>query len=86
LTFNPDGGTVDQTTKSVTYGTTYTDLPTPTRPGYEFRGWYAKFNGSNNYIQYGRYYMYPDVISIHISAYMDNWSQYKRAISCTQNG
>ena len=37
--FNPNGGTVSQTTKSVTYDSTYGDLPTPTRTGYNFTGW-----------------------------------------------
>ena len=41
VTFNPDGGTVSPTTKSVTYGSTYGDLPTPTKSGYEFLGWYS---------------------------------------------
>ena len=31
LTFNANGGSVGTSTKSVTYGNTYTDLPTPTR-------------------------------------------------------
>ena len=37
--FNPNGGTVSQTTKSVTYDSTYGTLPTPTRTGYKFTGW-----------------------------------------------
>ena len=89
LTFNANGGSVSTTSKSVTYGQTYTDLPTPTRTGFTFKGWYAKFNGSSDYINYGRNYMYTDKISIHISAYMDNWSQYTSSnnpISCTEGG
>jgi len=41
VTFNPNGGTVSPTTKTVTYGNTYGDLPTPTRTGYTFEGWYS---------------------------------------------
>ena len=86
LTFNPNGWTVSQTTKSVTYGTTYTDLPTPTREWYDFKGWYATFNGSN-YVKMWRGYMYTDKISVHVSAYMTDWSQYNgRVISCTESG
>ena len=44
VTFNPNGGTVSQTTKSVTYDSTYGTLPTPTRTGYSFAGW--KLNGT----------------------------------------
>ena len=86
ITFNANGGSVSTTTKSVTYGQTYTDLPTPTRAGYEFKGWYKSFSGTNDLINYGREYMYTDRISIHLSAYMDDWSQYTRAISCTEVG
>lgn len=39
ITLNPNGGTVDSTTLSVTYGASYV-LPTPTRTGYTFDGWY----------------------------------------------
>ena len=41
VTFNPTGGTVSETTKSVTYDSTYGDLPIPTRAGYIFIGWYT---------------------------------------------
>ena len=42
LTFNPNGGSVSTATKNVTYGSTYGDLPTSTRTGYTFNGWYNK--------------------------------------------
>lgn len=43
VTFNPNGNgaTVDTTTKTVTYDTTYGELPIPTRAGYNFTGWYT---------------------------------------------
>ena len=85
LTFNANGGSVSTTTKTVTYGNTYTDLPTPTRAGYTFGGWYGSYNGSS-YVNYGRAYMYFNKQSIHFSAYMSNWSNYARAISCTESG
>ena len=40
VTFNPDGGEVDPTSKSVTYDSTYGELPTPIKAGYKFLGWY----------------------------------------------
>lgn len=86
LTFDANEGTVSTTSKEVTYGMTYTDLPTPIRDGYTFKGWYAPFNGSNTFINYGRDYMYMDKISIHFSAYMDDWSEYARTISCSEDG
>ena len=39
VTFNPNGGTVNPTTKSVTYDQAYGTLPTPTKEGYTFNGW-----------------------------------------------
>ena len=35
------GGSVSPTSKSVTVGSTYGTLPTPTRTGYTFNGWYT---------------------------------------------
>ena len=40
VSFDPNGGTVDTTTKTVYYGETYGELPTPTRSNCEFLGWY----------------------------------------------
>ncbi len=44
VNFNANGGTVGTSSKTVTYGETYGSLPTPTRSGYTFDGWYF---GSN---------------------------------------
>jgi len=85
LTFDPNGGTCSTTTKTVTYGTTYTDLPTPTRANYNFRGWAADFDGVDDFINYGRRYMFSDRLSIHISAYMDTWTD-QILLSSTEAG
>ncbi len=45
VTFNPSGGAVDTASRSVTYNATYGDLPTPTRTGYTFGGWYTASSG-----------------------------------------
>ena len=42
VTLNPNGGTVSPTSKSVTYNTAYGILPTPTRNGYSFDGWFTE--------------------------------------------
>lgn len=88
LTFNANGGTVSTTTKSVTYKTTYTDLPTPTRSGYIFKGWAADFDGVDDFVNMGRAYMYVNKLSVHLSAYMSNWSSFgsTRIISSTEGG
>ena len=56
VTFNPNGGSVTTTSKSVTFGSAYGTLPTPTRADstdstsgktifYVFEGWYTAANG-----------------------------------------
>lgn len=41
ITFDPNGGYVSTTSKTVTNGETYGELPKPTRPGHTFTGWYT---------------------------------------------
>ena len=45
VTFNPNGGAVAGTTKTVYYGQVYGDLPVPTREHYSFLGWYTQAEG-----------------------------------------
>ncbi len=40
VSFDANGGSCTTASKSVTYASTYGDLPTPTREGYTFTGWY----------------------------------------------
>ena len=42
ITFDPEGGSVDTTSKEVMIGKTYGELPEPTRDGYTFKGWRGK--------------------------------------------
>ena len=42
VTFDPQGGQLDQTTKQVIPNDTYGTLPTPTKEGYTFMGWNGK--------------------------------------------
>ena len=44
VTFNANGGSTSTASKSVIYGSTYGTLPTPTRTGYTFNGWYTASN------------------------------------------
>lgn len=47
ITFNPNGGTVSTSEKSVAYGSPYGTLPTPTRAGYTFNGWFTAAEGGS---------------------------------------
>lgn len=40
VTFDPNGGEVEPTSKIVTFDTAYGELPTPTRAHHTFKGWY----------------------------------------------
>ena len=96
VTFDPNGGMVSPASKSVTRGSTYGSLPTPTREGYTFDGWYNYiYNGGvfengkvdGSYVALGREYMYTDQIAVHVEAYQDDWSAFDgQLISCTEGG
>lgn len=45
LSFNANGGSVSETSRTVFYGYQYGDLLTPTRTGYTFTGWYTQQSG-----------------------------------------
>ena len=55
VTFNANGGSVSPTTKTVTVGSTYGDLPTPTREGYTFVGWFTGSAARDNSKPYKDY-------------------------------
>jgi uncharacterized repeat protein (TIGR02543 family) len=46
VTFDANGGTCSTANKTVTYDSTYGDLPTPTREGYTFAGWFTTTSGT----------------------------------------
>ena len=45
--FDANSGSVTPSSKNVTYDATYGDLPTPTRTGYAFGGWYTSTSGGS---------------------------------------
>lgn len=45
VTFNANGGTTSTASKNVTYDSTYGTLPTPTKDGHTFKGWYTSASG-----------------------------------------
>lgn len=46
VTFDANEGTVTPKSKTVTYDGTYGELPTPTRSGYKFLGWFTDLTGT----------------------------------------
>ena len=47
VTFNASGGSCSTAQQEVTYNSTYGKLPTPTRDGYTFKGWYTAASGGS---------------------------------------
>lgn len=45
VSFDPGPGTVAPGSKTVSYGEPYGELPTPSRSGYAFTGWYTRAEG-----------------------------------------
>ena len=50
IAFDANGGSVSPRSKTVTWGSTYGTLPTPTRTGYTFNGWYTAIAVGNKVI------------------------------------
>ena len=49
LTFDGNGGKPSESSRTVQYGSQYGSLPTATRTGYTFQGWYTAKNGGTKY-------------------------------------
>ncbi len=47
VSFSANGGSVSTSSKTAYYNTTYGTLPTPTRSGYSFAGWYTASSGGS---------------------------------------
>ena len=45
LTYNANGGSVSPSSATIAYGSQYGTLPTPTRTGYTFKGWFTASSG-----------------------------------------
>ena len=56
ITFNVNGGSVSPTSKDIKSGEKYGELPTPTRSGYKFVGWFTKTSSNFDYKYYSDKY------------------------------
>ena len=50
VNFDPNGGEVSKASMPVTYGNAYGTLPTPTRTGYNFSGWFTAKTGGTRIV------------------------------------
>lgn len=72
ITLNANGGSVSSSSVTGQYGS-IVSLPTPTRTGYSFAGWYMNCTGSN-YINFGNTYKYTSTVSFSFNTYSTNYN------------
>lgn len=77
LTYDANGGTMSETSKTVYYGETIGDLAEPTRTGFSFDGWYTEIN-SGSKITTDTVAMFDQDTTIYahwvVNAYSVNWN------------
>lgn len=90
VTFNANGGTVSTGSKTVTFTGKYGSLPTPTRGGYTFNGWYTAATGgtkltsdstvstAGNHTIYAQWKALPDINYENLFS-LSNWINSKSA-------
>lgn len=80
ITWDPNGGRVSPTSSSYTYNGASVSLPTPSRTGYTFNGWYTASSGGKRITDIGTtnkpaanvtYYAQWSIISYTITYYID---------------
>lgn len=87
-TLDAMGGAVSATSVPTSYSNGTYALPTPTKTGYKFKGWYADI-GANGPIDLGLDYKFDGSgIAVQMEAYMNDWSTAESItlISCTNGG
>lgn len=85
--FDANGGTINQTSKIVSYGEKYGKLPTPTKDGYTFLGWtYGNVFNPQEFYEIGKNYNVSidgnDIILV-TYPYQENVTQYP--VQCEEN-
>ena len=96
VTFDPNGGTLDEAdkTKSLTTGETYGTLPVPSYAGYDFAGWYTEKGGGTEIKEnttvtvFGTQTLYAHWTPIHVHTYTQQVQKpeaLKTPADCTNN-
>ena len=79
VSFDANGGTVSPATKSYTVYGTYDSLPTPTRSGYTFNGWYTAASGGTKITA-------SSTVSTSITTLYAQWTKSTYTVSFNANG
>ena len=96
VTFDPNGGTLDEAdkNKSLTTGETYGTLPVPSYEGYNFAGWYTEKTGGTKIEEnttvtvFGTQTLYAHWTPIHVHTYTQRVQKpeaLKTPADCTNN-
>ena len=96
VTFDPNGGTLDEAdkTKSLSTGECYGTLPVPSYAGYDFAGWYTEKDGGieikedTTVTVFGTQTLYAHWTPIHVHAYTQQVQKpeaLKTPADCTNN-
>ena len=80
VTFNPNGGSVNPTSRIYAVDGTYDPLPTPTRNGYKFSGWYTSSSGGTQIEEN------TEVSNTSAHTLFAHWKAIVYAINLEQNG
>lgn len=81
INFNANGGSVSTNYKQVKAGETYGDLPTPTRSGYIFDGWYTAASGGTKVTSTTTVNLSSDQITLYA-----HWSPSTLTVTFNANG
>ena len=94
VSFDANGGSVSSTSIQVTYGSSYGTLPTPSRSGYNFTGWYTaksggtKVDGSTKVSNTSNHTLYAQwsVNSVTVTLDANGGSVSPRSVTVTYDG
>lgn len=77
VSFDANGGSVDSTTKTVTYGEMFGALPVPVRSGFSFGGWYSDASNGVEVTASTKILFWTDLTLYahwHVNSYRANWN------------
>ena len=84
VTLDPNGGEVSPTSIRVTYQSTYGSLPTPTRDGYVFKGWYTSETSGTQILSTTKYTSTQDTTIY--AQWQDTWANHASDALTSEDG
>ncbi len=79
FTFDADGGVVSPTSKNVNYNATINNLPTPTKTGYTFDGWFVE--DTDDQVQNGDTNLFEEDVTL-----VAHWTPKTVSVTLSPNG